>query len=323
MNITLLTLNEIKQCINMKQAIDVMEIAFKQLINKEVVLPLRTPVAVAKEGALSLTMPGYLERQEALGVKLVSIFPNNLHKAKPAINGAIVLLDAKSGETLAMMEAAYLTALRTGAVSGLASKYLAREDAEHLAIIGSGTQALTQLEAVRAVRDIKRVSVWSRNKENAQAFARSLDSSLESKAYDDISDAVKEADIICTATGSTQPLLYLKDLKPGVHINAIGSHSTEMCELANDVMAHSIVVADQLEAVLAESGEIVSAIKNKMLEQSAIRELGEVILTANEADKQEITVFKSVGLAIQDISIAQVVYQNALQKQLGVNFALS
>lgn len=323
MNLTLLSLADIKQCITMREAIDAMELAFKQLANKEVVLPLRTPVDIEKENALFLTMPGYLKEQEALGLKVVSIFPNNLSENKAVINGVIMLLNAKTGEAQVLMEAAYLTALRTGAVSGLATKYLAKNEAEEVAIIGSGVQALTQLEAVAAVRDIKRVAVWSRNKEHADAFAKKIGTHYEAKAYKDLATAVKHADIICTATGSSEPLVHLAYLKPGVHINAVGSHTREMREIANEVMAKSLVVADQLEAVLAESGEIISAIEHKMLEVAVIKELGALIAERQEAYKEKMTVFKSVGLAIQDLSIAQVVYHNAVEKKLGSNFALS
>ncbi|WP_232220395.1 ornithine cyclodeaminase family protein [Legionella tunisiensis] len=174
MNLRLLSLPEVKQSITMNQAIDAMERTFLQLAKQEVRLPLRTGIPIVEENALTLTMPAYLARDKTLGLKVVSIFPNNLAKNKPSITGFIMLLDANTGEPKVLMDAAYLTALRTGAVSGLATKYFARDDANHVAIIGSGTQALTQLEAVAAVRNIKRVSLWSRNKENAEKLAKKL-----------------------------------------------------------------------------------------------------------------------------------------------------
>lgn len=154
MTVQLLSLNDVKQSINMLQAIEAMERAFIQLAKNQVKLPLRTGMAIDEEQALTLTMPAYLAADKALGLKVVSIFPNNTLRKIPSITGFIMLLDVQTGEPKALMDAGYLTALRTGAVSGLATQYFAREDASHAAIIGSGVQAETQLEAVAAVRDI-------------------------------------------------------------------------------------------------------------------------------------------------------------------------
>ncbi|MDP1604672.1 MAG: ornithine cyclodeaminase family protein [Legionella sp.] len=317
-----MSLNDIKQSITMKEAITVMENAFKALYLKKAVLPLRTPVEIEKEKALMLTMPAYLSDEGALGLKVVSIFPDNITKSLPAITGAMLLLDAHTGEIKAMMDAGYLTGLRTGAVSGLATKYLATSDASHVAIIGSGVQAATQLSAVSAVRNIKYVSIWSRNIENAEAFAATV-TGCEVSVCPTIGEAVRNADIICTATGSLEPLIYLGDLKPGVHINAIGSHTLAMHEVADDIMGEAFVVVDQLQAALSESGEIHSAIKNHYLKVEDIHELGEIIEQRNLFPQQKLSVFKSVGLAIQDISIANKVYENAIAQKLGYAFELS
>ncbi len=306
----------------MKEAIETMETAFIQLAKHEVVMPLRTPIPIEKENALTLTMPAYIPAQEALGLKVVSIFPNNAKKDLPNIFGTILLLDAKTGQIEAIMEGTYLTALRTGAVSGLATKYLAREDAQHLAIIGSGVQAVTQLEAVAAVRDIRRVSIWSRNKKNADSFAEAIRDHFDVKTYRDVKAAVKEADIICTATGSTEPLIHLSDINPSIHINAIGSHTKEMREIANDVLKKALVIVDEKRAVLKEAGEIIHAIENKALTKTRLKELGDMIQKNTDYYKKRMTVFKSVGLAIQDIGIAQTVYHNAREKRLGSKFEL-
>ncbi|MDI9818365.1 MULTISPECIES: ornithine cyclodeaminase family protein [unclassified Legionella] len=322
MSLTLLKLEDIKQSITMVEAIDAMEKAFVQLAARRCVLPLRTPVAVSGEDGLTLTMPAYLPEQKALGLKVVSIFPHNQDKNIPSINGAILLLDAQTGRLEAIMEAAYLTALRTGAVSGLATKYLTSENVRHVAIIGAGVQAFTQLEAVAAVRDIQCVSIWSRNKERAALFAEKVKHQFEVRTHADIHSAVKDADIICTATGSNTPLISLQDVKSTVHINAIGSHTKEMRELSDDVLAKAIVVVDQKEAALSEAGEIIHAIENKALEETSILELGAVIQGDSSSYRDKMTVFKSVGLAIQDISIAQAVYQNAKEGGIGKPFDL-
>ncbi|WED43880.1 ornithine cyclodeaminase family protein [Legionella cardiaca] len=299
-----------------------MEEAFMQLAKGNVVMPLRTSIPIENKNALTLTMPAYLSAHNALGLKVVSVFPNNSKKNRPSIYGSIILLDAETGEIEALMEGTYLTALRTGAASGLATKYFAKKDASHVAIIGSGVQAVTQLEAIAAVREIKRVSLWSRHKENADLFAEAIQEHFEVKTYKDVKAAVKDADIICTATASKEPLVHLKDINPSVHINAIGSHSKEMREIANDVLAKAIVIIDQKKAALAEAGEIINAIENKALTKARLKELGSMIQKNSAYYQKRMTVFKSVGLAIQDISIAQAVYRNAKIKQLGTKFEL-
>jgi len=322
MSLRLLSIQDVKQSISMPQAIDAMERAFMQLAQNQVELPLRTGLAIPEEQALTLTMPAYLRQDQTLGLKVVSIFPGNVAKHKPAINGFIMLLDEKTGEPKVLMDASYLTALRTGAVSGLATKYFAHPDSSHVAIIGSGAQALTQLEAVAAVRSIKRVSIWSRNHKNAQVLADKVLGQYDVVVCDSILSAVKNADIICTATSSTEPLFSLSDIQSHVHINAIGSHSSTMREINNDILKASVVIADQLEAVLAEAGEIISAVESKQLHKEAIIQIGDWLLTKKINYQKQLTVFKSVGLAIQDLSVAQEVYKNALGDNLGTLFAL-
>lgn len=323
MPLQLFTLEEVKQSITMKQAITAMEKAFMQLASKQVQAPLRVGIPIAAEQALSLTMPAYLEQEQALGLKVVSIFPHNLAQNKPTITGFIMLLDALTGEPMALMDAAFLTALRTGAVSGLATHYFASEQARHVAIIGSGIQAETQLAAVAAVRNINRVSVWSRDSKNAEKFANKFSADYEFQLCSSIASAVADADIICTATSSLEPLIHLHDLQPHVHINAIGAHTPQMHELSNEVLAHARVFVDQKSAALAESGEIISAIAHQQLKQEDIIELGYWLLDKKPNYQNQLTVFKSVGLSIQDVSVAAVVYKNAMSKKRGTPFVLN
>ena len=323
MSLQLLSLNDVKQSITMLEAIRAMESAFIQLARQEVKLPLRTGITIDAEQALTLTMPAYLEHEKALGLKVVSIFPNNRAKNKHAITGFIMLLDAHTGEPKALMDAAFLTALRTGAISGLATQYFATETARHAAIIGSGAQAETQLEAISAVRDIKEVSVWSRDIKNAQKFAARYESQFDINVCEQVSQAVRDADVICTVTSSSEPLIQLHDVQAHVHINAIGSHTPMMREISDELLGQAVVIADQIQAVLAESGEIISALKHNQLKQNAIIELGDWLLHKKPDYKSNLSVFKSVGLSIQDLSVADVVYKNAMEKKRGVSFALS
>ena len=321
MSIQLLSLDDVKKSISMEEAINAMEDAFIQLAMCQVQMPLRTSIFIEPEQALNFTMPAYLADNKTLGLKVISIFPNNLKRNKSSITGFITLLNAQTGEPQALMDAEFLTALRTGAVSGLATKYFAKDAANHVAIIGSGTQARTQLEGVAAVRDIKKVSIWSRNIKNATRFATEIENKYHTQVYKSIPMAIQDADIICTATDSVKPLINFSDLRPDAHINAIGAHSPNKREIDNEVLRNSVVIVDQLSAALAESGEIISFIKEHG-SKTKITELGNWLQSKKENYKNKLTLFKSVGLAIQDVSIASVVYHNAIQKNLGVLFAL-
>lgn len=321
MNITLLSVNDIKQCITMQAAIDALEAAFIQLAKQQAILPLRTAIEIKKENAVCLTMPAYLQQDNNLGLKVVSVFPNNPQLGLPTINGVLLLLDAKTGQSKAIMDAGYLTALRTGAVAGLATRYFANDDAKHAAIIGAGAQASTQLEAIAAVRDIEQVSVWSRNMDTAVEFAKKFEHQFDMLPCATVQQAVKHADVICTATSSLEPLIHLADIQPEIHINAIGSHSKAMHEIANDVFSKSITIVDQIEAAVAEAGEIISAMEHSVIKQSSLYELGNLLLNQQPGFKKKLTVFKSVGLAIQDICVAELVYDQAIKNKLGSNFS--
>lgn len=321
MSLRLLTLAEVKQSITMTEAIDAMERAFIQLAQQEATLPLRTGIPVGKNG-LTLTMPAYLSKENILGLKVVSVFPDNIQHNKPSINGTILLLDATSGEPLMLMDAGYLTALRTGAISGLATKYFSRDCPSTVTIAGAGVQAVTQLEAVAAVRPIERVFVWSRNLENAEKFAREMEDSYDIQVCEQLSPALKKSDIICTATGSTEPLVHLNDLQPHAHINAIGSHHRFMQEIDAEVLQKAVVIVDQTEAAMKEAGEIINAVEQKKLKKDSIIELGSWLLKKAPCVQEQLTVFKSVGLAIQDLGVAEVVCQNALKMNSGATFNL-
>jgi len=227
-----------------------------------------------------------------------------------------------TGMPKAFLEAGFLTALRTGAISGLATKLFASENAEHVTILGSGAQAKTQLEAVLCVRDIKKVSIWSRSFEKAEKFAKELQGNYALDAVEDIKQAVKHADIICSATSTLAPLIFLNDIKKNCHINAVGSHTPAMKEIANDILAKASVIVDQHDAALAEAGEIISAIGSKQLDPASIYEIGNLAAEDTTLFKNQLSVFKSVGLAIQDISCAEMAYKNALAANVGFDMEL-
>jgi len=322
MNIRILSKTDIQQCITMFDAINIMRDAFLELAHNNVIQPLRTVIPIKSKDAVTLTMPAYLPKKQQLGIKVVSSFPQNCKIGLESINGVILVIDAQTGMPLALLEAGFLTAIRTGAISGLATDLLCSQEAKHLCIIGSGTQSYTQVEAVAAVRNIEKISVWSRNYQHAIKFAKNLSNRFSIQAIADICDATADADIICTATNSTMPLIHRENIKSNVHINAIGSHSRDMQEIDIDIIKNAQIIVDNLDAACREAGEIITAIEAKQLNPETLIELANIVTQKDVIPRGGISVFKSVGLAIQDISIANFVYQKAVEYNLGSSYDL-
>lgn len=324
MNIRLLSQSDIKQCVSMKEAIETMRAAFLEMAQGHVIQPLRTIIPIASKNAATLTMPAYLSQSQGLGVKIVSSFPENVNVDKPSINGVIVLLDANTGIPVALLEASYLTALRTGAISGLATELLAPNDAKTLCMLGAGAQAPTQIEAITTVRNIEKINIWSRDINRANHVVKTLkDRYPIITSCEKIQDALCDADIICTATPTTTPLFQLSDIKSKAYICAIGSHARSMQEVSLDIMAKADIVVDQKEVALREAGEVIAAIEAGLIQDNQLIAIGTLLSQPKPLLSSELIVFKSVGLAIQDTSIAHLVYQNACTQQLGFNYDLS
>jgi ornithine cyclodeaminase len=269
-------------------AIDAMEHAF----SGEAETPLRTLVGP------SLVMPGRLD--DTMAVKVVSVVPGN-----PV---GLVVVFGPDGSPLGMVDGTTLTAIRTGAVSGLATRLLAREDASTLAMLGAGSMAFDQVEAVRAVRPIFRVLVWSRTQEHAEALAERVGG----EAVADPDEAVAVADVICCATPATQPLFAASAVRPGTHINAVGAFTPEMAELPPGLLRRAYVVVDDVDAAAAEAGDLIQA--HKQPEAT----LGQVLAGTHPVVGAEVTVFKSVGIAAQDVAAATRALAEAEASGLGV-----
>lgn len=309
MKISFYTGDEVKRTLTMPLAISAMRDAFTQHGLNKINMPVRSALNIAAQDAVTLCMPAHLQASEALGVKVVSVFPKNTEKNLPTVNAIMILLNGETGVPLAIIDGTSLTGLRTGAVSGLATDLLARTDASVLAMVGTGAQAAYQIEAVCAVRPIRRINIFSRNHKNAQAFAASLN-------YENITvcataeEATTNADVICTATTSQKAILDSQMIKPGAHINAVGSFKPDMHELSGDLLAAGKVFIDERESSLAEAGEIITALARNQIQKEALTELGEVLSgrkNGRESSRQ-ITVFKSVGLAIQDVAAAALLH---------------
>ena len=307
----------------MTEAIAAMKQAFVQLSAGVALVPLRTHMGISASGS-TLIMPAFLPQTDDLAVKVVSVFPDNAARAQPTIHALVLVLDAQTGIPLALMEGAALTAIRTGAGSGAATDILARADARIVAIIGSGVQARTQLEAVCTVRSISEVRVFSADPDQAAQFAAStagkgpIPANVQVAA--DSAAAVDGADIICTATTSLTPVFDGRLLKPGAHVNAIGSFLPTMQEIDSITLQRARIFVDSREAVLAEAGDFIIPIeKGEITAAQITAELGQVIAgeVPGRRHDREITFYKSVGVAVQDAAASGIVLRNAQAADLG------
>lgn len=324
MLLRVLNADDVRQALPMSAAIEAMKEAYAQLSAGAVDLPLRSRIGVPSVEGVSLFMPALVASSGDFGVKIVSVFPQNPSQGLPTIHAMVIALDSQTGRPLALLEGASLTALRTGAGSGAATDVLARPDARTAAIFGSGVQARTQLEAICAVRPIERVLVFSPHQAHAAHFAEEMAGRnrvpSEVTVADSPKTAVADADIICTATTSTTAVFDGRDLRPGTHINAVGSFTPDMVELDLETLRRSTVVVDSRRAVLEEAGEIVAPIRRGEYHEDDIHaELGEIILgrAAGRQSEDETTLFISVGLAVQDAVAATRALQGARSVGLG------
>jgi ornithine cyclodeaminase len=275
-------------------------------------------------------MPAYVQAEggDALTIKVVSLFPKNPERQRklPFIHAAVLVLDAETGRTMALLEGSSLTAIRTGAGSGAAIDLLARPDSAVVAVFGAGVQGRTQLEAACSVRRIEKVWVFDLVIEQAEAFAQKMagvrDIPKELRIADNTEQALSEADIVCTATTSSTPVFVGADVRPGTHISAIGSYTPEMQEVPPETVARALVVVDSRSATLAETGDLLKPMKEGLFgEEHISAELGEIVLgrKAGRGSREQITYFKSVGVAVQDAMAAQLALKNARKHKLGTN----
>ncbi|GAB4504793.1 MAG: ornithine cyclodeaminase [Anaerolineales bacterium] len=322
----ILTAADVRKALPMTEAIQAMKRAYASLSDGRAEVPLRTRLPIPKHDAATLFMPAFVQTKEgdALAVKIVSLFPGNPSRGLAFIQAAVLVLESDSGRPLALLEGSSLTALRTGAASGAAIDLLARPDSRVLAVIGAGGQARSQTEAACSVRRIEKVWVFDSDIERAEALAGEM--AGQGNIPKDVSvaqtsrQAVEQADILCTATTSRTPVFEDAFLKAGAHISAIGSYLPEMQEIPAETMRRALVVVDSRSAALAESGDLIQPIRAGLFDEGHIHaELGEIVLgrKAGRQSPEQITIFKSVGLAVQDAVAAQLALQNADKMRLG------
>lgn len=286
-------------------------------------VPLRIVNDVSKRDGKVLYMPGYVEDAQALGIKIVSTFPENEEKNLPTVPSTMILIDDETGIVNAILDGTYLTQIRTGAVAGLATDLLSRKNSKVFTLIGTGGQARGQLEAVLAVRDIKTVQIITRGKEKGQRFIDEVkkDHDIEIYLVEDKEEAIRKSDIITAVTTSTTPVFSGKHLKEGTHINGVGSYRPDMVEIDEETMLKADkIYTDTMEGVLNESGDFINPLKSgKLKEEDITGEIGDYILgnIKGRENEKEITLFKTTGTAVLDIISARSIYENAVKKEIG------
>lgn len=324
----ILSREDVRSLVSMPDAIELMKVAFRELSAGRAVSPLRSSVPV-DDGAVMLLMPAYVPAEGALGFKMVSVFEGNRDKGLPTISAMVCLVDEATGEPAAIMNGAYLTALRTGAVSGAATDLLARPDSKHLVVIGAGAQGVTQAAAVAAVRPIERITVVDMYESSFQRYRDAI-----AKDWPDLADrietttdvsVVRDADVICTSTTSRTPVFADSDVQPGTHINAIGAFTPEMQELPPELVARATLVVDQVHAVLEEAGDFIKPIEAGLLDRERVsRELGQLVVgeVPGRTSDDEVTLFKTVGNAVQDVTVARRAVSLARERGVGQDVSI-
>jgi len=313
---------EVEQLLPMDECIGVMEEMFKTLARGDAVLPLRKALWQPDKKGLFATMPAYLGSPQVIGGKFITFFPDNNNSNFESHQGAILLFECVNGRLLAIIDATSVTAIRTGAASGAATKALARKNVHNLAILGSGTQASMHLKSMRSVRELTRVSVWSRNPDHARRFAKNgaKAEGLTIEVAKSAEEAVSGADIVCTTTASTEPILKGKWLTPGVHVNAVGASVAPFRELDSEALVMSSLFTDRRESLLNEANDFLIPRQEGAVTDDHLRgEVGEVLIgkIPGRSNEQEITLFKSLGLAVEDLASAHHIYRKAIEGGMG------
>ncbi len=297
--------DEVRKAITMRQAIDAVRAGFIALSTGRANVPVRGSLPV--EGNVTLTMPAYIHGSPVSIVKVISVYPGNAQHHLPTVLGSVLVLDALTGVPLALADGAALTALRTGAASGLATDLLAPPEAHILAVIGAGKQARTQVEAICTVRAIDQIRVYSLF--GTQEFAQELRERYQVDVHvaADARDALQDAQIVAAATNTQTPVIHASDLSAGVHINGIGSFRPDMQEVASDVVQRAKIVVDHRESAWHEAGDLIIPRDQGIISESSVyAEIGEIAAgeRPGRTSGDEITFFKSVGNAVQDAAVA-------------------
>lgn len=309
--------DEVRELLPMDECIDAVRGALANLARGDGIQPLRPVMWLPdKIGALGM-MPGYLGSIETVGIKTITVFPGNAGTEYDSHQGTVMLFDATNGRLKAVIDATEITAIRTAAASAVATDHLARADSSVLAVLGAGVQGRAHVRAIPLVRPIEEIRVWTRTPESAQTLA----DEGRVRVAGSVDEAVAGADIVCTTTASPDPILFGSQLEPGMHINAVGSSVPFARELDSDAMERSRIFVDRRESALNESGDfLIAQADGVVTEDDIVAEVGDVIMGSHPGRETEsdITLFESLGLAVEDLAAGDLVYRNALASKGGV-----
>jgi len=323
----ILSQQDVVRLLPMSACIDVMASTLSTLAKGDALLPLRTVILIPQSNDAFAVMPAYIGSPKAMGAKIITVWPNNHGTALDSHQGAVLLFDGENGSLSALLDATAVTTIRTAAVSAVATRLLAREDASRLTIIGSGVQAYAHLESMCAVRGITSLRVWSRNADHARSLTNlareryALDAEVSATG----ADAVRDADIVCTTTSARTPVLEGDWLSPGTHINAIGASQRTAREIDSAAVMKSRLYVDRRESALKEPGDLLVPLEDGDIgPDHIVAEIGELLIGHGEGrrDAQEITLFKSLGLAVEDLASALYAYNEAKRTGTGTEVEL-
>ncbi len=316
---------QVQRLLPMRACMPLMASALRSLSRGDAQVPLRTVVPLPRGHDVLALMPAHATTPAALGAKVITVFPDNPGRGLDAHQGAVLVFDPVDGRLLGLVDASSLTAIRTAAVSGVATERLARPDATTLALLGSGVQARTHLDAMAQVRPLERVCVWSRTPAHAETFAAWARTAfpIEVATFGTAAEAVRGADIVCTVTASREPVLKGSWLRPGTHVNAVGASQPDARELDSRAVAMARLFADRRESLEHESADYLVPLREGLLGDATVAELGEVLLGTAEGRRtpEEITLFKSLGLAIEDLIAAGHLLERAEGEGVGTEVA--
>ena len=321
--------HDVARLLPMDECVDVMAGALATVARGNAILPLRPMIRLPDSPNIFALMPAYLGEPKSVGVKVLTVFPVNHGTSIDAHQGAVLLFEADHGRLLAILDATTVTAIRTAAVSALATRLLARDDADELAILGAGTQGRMHLEAMTVVRPVRHVRVWSRTTEHARALAQLAREKfdLSAEVCSTPAHAVERASIICTTTAAATPVLEGAWLRPGVHVNAVGACIPTTRELDTEAVRRARLYVDRRESALAEPGDILVPLREGAIgTDHIVAEIGELLIEGGEGlrrrNNDEVTLFKSLGLAVEDLAAAHHVYRKAQASGAGNWIAL-
>ncbi|HWO41736.1 MAG TPA: ornithine cyclodeaminase family protein [Candidatus Eisenbacteria bacterium] len=320
----ILSEKEVQSLIDIEELIGALERAHIQYSTGQAVMPVRLVVPLTQIHGRITSMPGYLSRDRALGMKVVTYFQGNPALGLPAILASIMLFSAETGKMIAIMDGSYITAIRTACASAMATRALANPATPILGILGAGVQARAHIRALSRIRQLSKIRVYSPSRTSAENLRTELEPEVKVtiEVAGSAEAAVRDADLVVTVTTAKTPIVNAGWLKAGAHVNAVGSHRPDLREIDGNTLARAKVVVDSREAIMAECGDILLAIKEKSFAESGIHgEIGEVLAGAKpgRAAPEEITLYKSVGIAVQDVAAAHLVYQKALEQKVGTH----